>query len=146
MNMYIAVYLIVHCWQWLFARKTWILPCCMPSCDFEAKQRHSNTKRKCLWSIEIWLLTGLVIHVAYICSVKIVLHQRHSSGFLNRPGNEAIQNGAEFFKTYTYSQLIVIPNYMEAAAPLWLGKVTITHKLVPPLPAFLVWCKSKGVV
>ena len=38
--MYFAIYLIVYCWQWLFVRKAWILPYCMPFCDFEAKQQH----------------------------------------------------------------------------------------------------------
>ena len=37
--MYFAVYLIAHCWQWLFVCKTWILPCCMPSCNFRTKQQ-----------------------------------------------------------------------------------------------------------
>ena len=37
---YFVVYLVVHCCQWLFVCKAWILPSCMPSCDFEAKRRH----------------------------------------------------------------------------------------------------------
>ena len=35
----VHLYLIVHSWQWLFVCNTWILPCCMPSSDFEVKQR-----------------------------------------------------------------------------------------------------------
>jgi len=31
---YIAVCLMVHSSQWLFVCKTWILPRCMPSCNF----------------------------------------------------------------------------------------------------------------
>ena len=37
---YIAVCLMVHSSQWLFVCKTWILPCYMPSCNFEAKWQH----------------------------------------------------------------------------------------------------------
>ena len=96
----------------------------------------------------------------YTCSLHLSCQDCPGSTAQFRIFEQAWERGCSercrvFFNTCTYSQLIVISNYMEAAASLWLGKAsclaslrpfTITHKLVPPLPAFLVWCKSKGVV